>query len=113
MKYYILMFVLLLSAISLSIGCAFTSYKVNRQEFERTLDADTGKLSYDCAVSSWGQPTDFLEFDCVFLAVWGGSIYAGHQAPAQSGYTTRTGSVLKLIFDKNTEILQDWKYHRW
>jgi hypothetical protein len=109
MKNKIVFFVFL--AISLT-ACASYEAAQTRQK----LQTQIGRLSYDQALATWGQPLSVFQGDEVFITTWGSEssgvvavpignmIYAGN---------VNHGWKLTATFNKNTRILAGIKYDQW
>ena len=97
------------------------------EQLAKTMDAKINKMTYDDALSSFGQPTSITQGDEIFVAVWRTERFSRDIDPSKLfGLTsddvaqiyaavppTSHGEEVQLTFSKSTRLLKAWKYRNW
>lgn len=90
--------------------------KTKRISFEDNLNNLIGKLTYDQALMTWGEPSSTFEGDEIFLATWGNQTSGNAIFPINKTWFSmpiESGWRLQLSFDKKTRLLKGWIYKKW
>jgi len=80
------------------------------------LEEQKWKMTYDNALSMWGEPSNIVNGDEIFVATWTHNtveskmVATGESAVARSG---NRGWILHLTFDKETKKMTFYNFYNW
>jgi hypothetical protein len=104
---------LILIVALLLIGCATCS---ESQDIQKNLQAHVGTLTYDEALSNWGERLSVFQGDDVFVVTWGaeksGAVIFPIGNILYSG-TVEDGWKLIATFNKSSRRMTSVKYNQW
>ncbi len=104
------------------VGCATGSNHRASPQMRLVFNAQVDRMTYDQAVLEFGKPDGWRTFRKTYLAEWKNryetplamsGVFTGLASllRLETPSTTSThASVLKLYFDKKTNVLTDWSY---
>jgi hypothetical protein len=108
----ILMGLVIAGVLAWATGCANAQWAKVQQQ----MDANIGVLTYDQAITQMGPPTATSEGDAVIVADWVMHTKTTMAMPIAGFWYTQEqphGQRWRLIFDRQTKRLTEWKYDRW
>jgi len=99
-----------------TIGCASLARQEERERMATYLNSQLNTLTYDQALSNWGEPLSTTQGDTLFIVTWG-SEKTGY-ATIPIGNILYTGKVshgwnLQITFDKSSRQMTSWKFTNW
>jgi len=80
------------------------------------LEEQKGKMTYDDALSMWGEPSNIVYGDEIFVATWEQNIFKSRAVATESVASARSGDrgwILHITFDKKTKKMTVYNFYNW
>jgi len=86
-------------------------------DWNRVIEQNKNRMTYDEALTKFGQPTSVKEGDRIFIVTWVKNRQSAISIPTDRGTITiprdNGSSELNLTFDKETRIMINGTYREW
>ena len=100
----------------LLIGCASYWGALEGERIQKELDGMVNILTFDDALSNWGEPVSVFQGDEVFVVTWGSEKSGVVVLPiGNMVYSSSVSRGWKLVvsFNKTTRRMTSVKYNQW
>lgn len=80
------------------------------------LEEQKGKMTYDNALSMWGEPSNIVYGDNIFVASWSHNSVESEMVATGASAVARTGNrgwIMHLTFDKESKKMTFYSYYNW
>jgi len=113
-------FVLVIGCFGSCVTTTITSAGENKDkvaDWNKVIETNKNRMTYDEALTQFGQPTSVKEGDRIFIVTWVKNRQSAISIPTDRGTITiprdNGSSELNLTFDKETRIMINGTYREW